>query len=74
MKNRKVILIDDNAWEHVAGKLKGLFAMHDLELEVLASVDAAQPLVRDKNARCPADLFVIDVMMPAGVIRVKPRI
>jgi len=68
MNRKKVILIDDNAWEQVASKLKGLFALHDLELDVISSVDVAQTMLQNQGARCPADIFVIDVMMPAGEV------
>lgn len=66
MKKPKVVLIDDNAWEHVASQMKSVFALRDLELDVLSSVDAACAMLRETDGRCPADLFVIDVMMPAG--------
>jgi CheY-like chemotaxis protein len=62
----KVILIDDNAWEHVAAKLKSAFSLSGHELDVFASVDQCQTLFQDAKGRCPADIFVVDVMMPPG--------
>jgi len=64
--SKKVTLIDDNAWEHVASKLKGMFALSDLDLDVISSVDAARAVLLDQHSRCPADIFVVDVMMPPG--------
>ena len=61
-----VILIDDNAWEHVAAKLKAMFALSGFELEVFSSADAYFMAFPDTNPRCAADLFIIDVMMPPG--------
>ncbi|HSY18301.1 MAG TPA: hypothetical protein VK815_08210 [Candidatus Acidoferrales bacterium] len=63
----KIILIDDNAWEHVAGKLKSMFALSGLELQVYASVDEGHAAINaSSDSRCPCDLFVIDLMMPSG--------
>jgi hypothetical protein len=39
VKNKRVILIDDAAWEQVAGKLKGLFGLQGFELDVYNSCD-----------------------------------
>ena len=64
---KKIILIDDNAWEHVASKLKSMFALSSLELEVFSSVDACHAALNNPvNTRCPSDMFVIDLMMPPG--------
>jgi len=60
------MLIDDNAWEHVAAKLKGIFALSDLALDVISTVDAARTVLHNNESRCPADIFVVDVMMPPG--------
>lgn len=61
----KILLVDDNPWEHVAQKLKSMFSLDGLQLETLNSADACAQLI-DANERSPFDLFIIDVMMPPG--------
>jgi CheY-like chemotaxis protein len=63
---KSVILIDDNAWEHAASQFKSVFALYDIALETISAVDDAHKLLKKRNGRCPCDLFVIDIMMPAG--------
>jgi DNA-binding NtrC family response regulator len=66
MKN-KVILIDDNAWEQIAGRLESMFSLNGLDLEIFQSVDSYYAAMPKRTGRCPADMFVVDVMMPPGV-------
>jgi len=66
IKNKRVILIDDAAWEHVAGRLKGLFSLQGFELDVYNSSDEFGKFLDSATGSSPADIYVVDVMIPAG--------
>lgn len=60
----RVVLVDDNAWEHVAGKLPSMFGLEDINLEVISSADEFNAR-RDGLGR--VDMYILDVMMPPGI-------
>jgi CheY-like chemotaxis protein len=64
--NKRVILIDDAAWEQVAGKLKGIFNLHGFNVDVYNDADSWAQFLDNTSTLCPADMFVVDVMMPPG--------
>ncbi len=64
--SKRVILVDDSAWEQVAGRLRGIFSLHGFNVDVFNNVDECAQFFDDKAALCPADIFVVDVMMPPG--------
>jgi CheY-like chemotaxis protein len=66
MKNKRVILVDDAAWEQVAGKLKGIFGLQGFQLDVYISSDEFGEFLDSITGACPADIFVVDVMIPPG--------
>jgi CheY-like chemotaxis protein len=66
IKNKRVILIDDAAWEQVAGKLKGLFSLQGFELDVYDSSDEFGNFLDAATGSSPADIYVVDVMIPPG--------
>jgi CheY-like chemotaxis protein len=66
IKNKRVILIDDAAWEQVAGRLKGLFGLQGFELQVFNSSDEFGKFLDAATSSSPADIYVVDVMIPPG--------
>jgi CheY-like chemotaxis protein len=66
VKNKRVILIDDAAWEQVAGKLKGLFSLQGFELGVYNNCDEFGKFLDATTGSSPADIYVVDVMIPPG--------
>ena len=66
IKNKRVILIDDAAWEQVAGKLKGLFGLQGFDLDVHNSADEFGKFLDATTGPSPADIYVVDVMIPPG--------
>ena len=65
-KNKRVILVDDAAWEHVAGQLKSIFALQGFSLDVYNSVDEFGKFLDAAGGPSPADIYVVDVMIPPG--------
>lgn len=61
-----MILVDDAAWEHVAGRLKGLFSLQGFELDVYNSSHEFGKFLDSATGSSPADIYVVDVMIPAG--------
>jgi CheY-like chemotaxis protein len=66
IKNKRVILVDDAAWEHVAGKLKAVFGLQGFALDVYNSADEFGKFLDAATGPSPADIYVVDVMIPAG--------
>src|SRR5687767_9263077 len=52
---KKVVLIDDNAWEHIAGKLRAAFALCELELQIYSSADAIHAALETPGGAPAAD-------------------
>lgn len=67
VKNKRVILVDDAAWEQVAGKLKGLFGLQGFELDVYNSCDEFGKFLDAATGSSPADIYVVDIMIPQEI-------